>query len=106
MPGTCEGGCAIRRSPPGPRRTPELYHHLESQRLVPATASFRIHTVNLGPLHLATGLPSLSEIAADRFAASLLGLTVPPRALAFIAIHALNSNYAWALLGRLQEPPA
>ena len=86
--------------------THELYHHLEGQKLVPGTAGFRIQTVNLGPLHLASGLPSLSEIAADRFAASLLGLTVPPRALTFIAIHALNSNYAWTLLGRLQELPA
>jgi len=86
--------------------THELYHHLEGQKLVPGTAGFRIQTVKLGPLHLASGLPSLSEIAADRFAASLLGLTVPPRALTFITIHALNNNYAWTLLGRLQELPA
>jgi hypothetical protein len=86
--------------------THELYHHLEGQKLIPGTAGFRIQTLNLGPIHLASGLPSLSEIAADRFAASLLDLTVPPRALAFITIHALNSNYAWELLGRLQELPA
>lgn len=86
--------------------THELYHHLEGQKLVPGTAGFRIQTLNFGPLHLASGLPSLSEIAADRFAASLLDLTLPPKALSFITIHALNSNYAWDLLGRLQELPA
>ena len=86
--------------------THDLYHHLDGQKLVPGTAGFRIQTLALGPLQLSTGLPSLSEIAADRFAASLLDLTVPPRALTFITIHALNSNYAWDLLGRLQELPA
>lgn len=83
-----------------------MYHHLEGQKLVPGTAGFRIQTVNLGPLHLSSGLPTLSEIAADRFATSPLGLTVPPRALTFIALHALNGNYAWTLLGRLRELPA
>jgi len=86
--------------------THELYHHLDGQKLVPGTAGFRIQTLALGPLQLSTGLLSLSEIAADRFAASLLDLTVPPRALTFITIHALNSNHAWDLLGRLQELPA
>jgi len=86
--------------------THELYHHLDGEKLVPGTAGFRIQTLNLGPIHLASGLPSLSEIAADRFAASILDLTVPPRALTFITIHALNGDYAWDLLGRLQELPA
>lgn len=84
----------------------ELYHHLEGHRLITGTSGFRLQTGRLGPIRFRTGLPSLSEIAADRFAASLLGFRVPPRALAFITIHALNSSYAWDLVGRLQELPA
>jgi hypothetical protein len=84
----------------------ELYHHLEAQRLTPGTARFRIQTGRVGPLRFRTGLPSLAEIAADRFASVLLGLSVPARALSFVTIHALNSDYAWAVLARLQELPA
>ena len=84
----------------------ELYHHLVSQRLTPGTAGFRIQTGRLGPLRFRTGLPSLSEIAADRFAAALLDLTVPPKAIEFITVYSLNPAYAWDLLARLQALPA
>ncbi len=85
--------------------THELYHHLESQRLVPGTAGFRVRTLSFGPIRLSSGLPSLSEIAADRFAAVVLDLKVPPRALSFITAYALRRDYAWALLDRLKNLP-
>ena len=59
-----------------------------------------------GPVRFRSGLPSLSEIAADRFAAALLGLTIPAKALSFLTVHALNREYAWELLDRLRDFPA
>ena len=84
----------------------ELYHHLEAQKLVLGTAQFRIQTHRLGPLRLTTGLPSLSEIAADRFSAVLLDLKVPPKEFEFITFFRLDPDYAWSLLVRLQALPA
>jgi hypothetical protein len=84
----------------------ELYHHLEAERLTPGTSGYRVQTGRLGPLRFRTGLPSLSEIAADRFAAGLLGLGVPPKVIEFVTIHSLNPAYAWELLARLKALPA
>jgi len=84
----------------------ELYHHLEGKKLTPGTAGFRIETARLGPLHFRTGLPSLSEIAADRFATALLGLRVPPKTVEFVTLFHLNPDYAWRSLARLQTLPA
>jgi hypothetical protein len=81
----------------------ELYHHLEAKKLTAGTAGFRIPTFSLGPLRLSTGLPSLCEIAADRFALVVLGLKVPPKAIQFITIHRHNIEYAWHLLEELQR---
>jgi hypothetical protein len=83
----------------------ELYHHLEGQRLTPGTSRFRVQTGRLGPLRFRTGLPSLSEIAADRFASAVLNLAVPPRALHFLTVHALNGEFAWSLCARLKDFP-
>jgi hypothetical protein len=85
--------------------THELYHHLDAEKLVPGTASIRIQTLTLGPIHLGSGLPSLSEIAADHFAKTVLGLKLPPKALTFITVYALNADYAWDLLWRLKAIP-
>jgi hypothetical protein len=83
----------------------ELYHHLEARKLTGGTAGFRIQTFALGPLHLSTDLPSLCEIAADRFASVVLGLKVPPKVMQFITIHRHNRGYAWQLLEELQRLP-
>lgn len=84
----------------------ELYHHLEDRRLTSGTSGFRIQTGRFGPLRFRTGLPSLSEIAADRFASVVLGLRVPPKALGLVTIYAMDSDYAWRVFSRLQEVPA
>lgn len=84
----------------------ELYHHLEAKKLTGGTASYRIQTLSLGPIRLRTGLPSLSEIAADHFALVVLSLRVPPKAVQFITIHHHNQEYAWQLLEELQSFPA
>jgi hypothetical protein len=84
----------------------ELYHHLEARKLTAGTAGFRVPTFSLGPLRLSTGLPSLCEIAADRFALVVLGLKVPPRAMQFVTIHHHNNEYAWQLLEELQGAEA
>jgi hypothetical protein len=86
--------------------THELYHHLEDRRLTPGTAGFRIQTGRLGPIRFRSGLPTLSEIAADRFAAAVLRLQVPPKALGFLTVYVMDSSYAWSLLARLREFPA
>jgi len=83
----------------------ELYHHLEATKLTGGTAGFRIQTFRLGPFGLSTGLPSLCEIAADRFALAVLGLKVPPKAMEFITVYRHNREYAWNLLEELQRLP-
>ncbi|HXZ37561.1 MAG TPA: hypothetical protein VEL68_16180 [Thermodesulfobacteriota bacterium] len=84
----------------------ELYHHLEAKKLTEGTCGYRVPTLTLGPIRLRTGLPSLGEIAADRFARVVLNLKVPPRAIQFITIHHHNQEYAWHLLEELQGLPA
>jgi len=84
----------------------ELYHHLEAKKLTGGTAGYRIKTLSLGPIRIRTGLPSLSEIAADRFALALLRLRVPPKAVQFITIHHHNREYAWELLEEMKRFPA
>jgi hypothetical protein len=84
----------------------ELYHHLEAKKLTDGTSGYRIPTLSWGPIRLRTGLPSLGEIAADRFALVVLGLQVPPRAIQFITIHYHNQEYAWQLLEELKRFPA
>ncbi len=83
----------------------ELYHHLEAKKIALSASRFRFQTFRLGPLRFRTGLPSLNEIAADRFAMGLLGLKVAPKATQFITIYAHNIDYAWSLLDRLRELP-
>lgn len=84
----------------------ELYHHLEITRLTPGTAAFRLTTHRLGPLTFRTGLPSLCEIGADRFATTVLGLRVPPKILHFIITYNRNPDYAERLLARMEALPA
>lgn len=84
----------------------EIYHHLEAKKLTPGTAPFTIENVRVGPLRVRTKLPSLSEIAADRFAMALLRLKVHPRVLQFVTVHAHNPALAVSQLERLKSLPA
>lgn len=59
----------------------EIYHHLDLARPATLAQRHRVTTFRLGPLHLKTELPSLAEIAAGRFAATLLGLHCHPKLL-------------------------
>jgi len=84
----------------------ELCHHLETKNLIPGASRFRLETFRLGPIRFRTGLPSLSEIAADGFALKLLGLKVPPKAVQLLTIYAHNPDYAWSFLERLRGLPS
>lgn len=84
----------------------ELYHHLEAKKLTPGANRFRVTSHRLGPIKMETGLPSLSEIAADRFAQDLLGLPLAPKAFSFIIIYSHDPDYAWSLLRQMQALPA
>ena len=84
----------------------ELYHHLETKKLIPGASRFRLETFRLGPIRFRTGLPSLSEIAADGFALRLLGLKVPPKAVQLLTIYAHDPGYAWSFLKRLRGLPS
>jgi hypothetical protein len=84
----------------------ELYHHLEAKKLIPGVSRFRLETFRLGPIRFRTGLPSLSEIAADGFALRLLGLKVAPKAVQLLTIYAHNPDYAWSFLERLRSLPS
>jgi hypothetical protein len=59
----------------------EIYHHLDLARPASFTHRHRVTSLRLGPIHLKTELPSLAEIAAGRFAATLLGLHCHPKLL-------------------------
>jgi len=83
--------------------THEVYHHLEMKKLTEGTRGYRIETLGLGPIRLRTGLPSLSEIAANRFAMTVLGIHVPVKAIEFITIYRYNREYAWQLLEELRK---
>ena len=85
--------------------THEVYHHLEMRKLTEGTRDYRIETLSLGPIRLRTGLPSLSEIAANRFAMAVLRINVPVKAIEFITIYRYNPEYAWQLLEELRELP-
>ncbi|MHB1007605.1 MAG: hypothetical protein ACYC3S_18485 [Chloroflexota bacterium] len=81
----------------------ELYHHVEMHRKPSPTAGFRVTTLALGPVRLDSGLPTLSEIAANGFAQALLGLRYYPTVLEFITVFQHNPHLAWARLATLEE---
>ncbi|MHB9092645.1 MAG: hypothetical protein ACYC7H_14630, partial [Chloroflexota bacterium] len=83
----------------------ELYHHLELAKLTPGTSGYRITTLKVGPIRVTSGLPTISEIAADRFARSVLDLKLPPKAIQLLTIYARNPEYAWDLLDNLRSLP-
>ncbi len=59
----------------------EIYHHLDLIRPTTLTQRHRVTTLQLGPVHFRTELPSLAEVAAGSFAATLLGLHCHPKLL-------------------------
>jgi hypothetical protein len=59
----------------------EIYHHLDLARPTTLTQRHRVTSLQLGPLQLKTELPSLAEVAAGSFAATLLGLHCHPKLL-------------------------
>jgi hypothetical protein len=59
----------------------EIYHHLDLLRPTTLKQRHRVTSLHLGPLHLRTELPSLAEVAAGSFAATLLGLHCHPKLL-------------------------
>jgi hypothetical protein len=59
----------------------EIYHHLDLARPRSLTQRHPVTTLTLGPWHLTTEVPALAEIAAGRFAATLLGLDCHPKLL-------------------------
>ena len=72
----------------------EIYHHLDLARPATLAQRHRVTTFHLGPLHLKTELPSLAEIAAGRFAATLLGLHCHPKLLDLLLLW--DSDPEWA----------
>jgi hypothetical protein len=59
----------------------EIYHHLDLARPATLTQRYRVTSLQFGPLQLKTELPSLAEVAAGGFAATLLGLHCHPKLL-------------------------
>jgi hypothetical protein len=74
----------------------EIYHHLDLARPATLARQHRVTTLRLGPLHLKTELPSLAEIAAGRFAATLLGLHCHPKLLDLLLLWDMNPQRAGA----------
>jgi hypothetical protein len=74
----------------------EIYHHLDLARPITLAGRHRITTLRLGPLHLRTELPSLAEIAAGRFAATLLGLNCHPKLLDLLLLWNMSPQRAGA----------
>jgi len=70
----------------------ELFHHLEEDSLGRAANLVRVTTLKLGPLVRRSGIGQLSEIAADAFAQTLLGLTFAPRLLDYLTVWIHNQD--------------
>jgi hypothetical protein len=72
----------------------EIYHHLDFARPATLTRRHRVTSLQLGPLHLKTELPSLAEVAAGNFAATLLGLHCHPKLLDLLLLWDNNPRQA------------
>ncbi len=83
----------------------ELYHHLEAQKLTEGTSGFRRDIIRLGPIRWGTGFPSLSEVAADRFAVALLETKAHPKIIQAMLIHKHNADYAWQVRDQIRDYP-
>jgi len=83
----------------------EIYHHLEATGLTPGSRGYRVATLKAGPVRLTSGMPTLGEIAADRFAAALLGLRTPPKLTQLVTVYAHNPPFAVQLLEWLRSQP-
>jgi hypothetical protein len=72
----------------------ELFHHLEEDSLGRAANLVQVTNFKLGPLVRRSGIGQLSEIAADAFAQTLLGLSFAPRLLDYLTVWIHNQEAA------------
>jgi hypothetical protein len=72
----------------------EIYHHLDLARPVTLTQRHRVTSLQIGPLQLKTELPSLAEVAAGNFAATLLGLHCHPKLLDLLLLWDMDPQQA------------
>lgn len=79
----------------------ELYHHLDLARPASLAQRHRVTSLKLGRLHVRTELPSLAEIAAGRFAATLLGLHCHPKLLDLLLLWDCDPQKASAWVAAL-----
>jgi len=70
----------------------ELFHHLEEDSLGRAANLVQVTNFKLGPLVRRSGIGQLSEIAADAFAQTLLGLSFAPRLLDYLTVWIHNQE--------------
>jgi hypothetical protein len=82
----------------------ELFHHLEEDSLGRAANLVRVTTLKLGPLVRRSGIGQLSEIAADAFAQTLLGLSFAPRLLDYLTVWIHNPEAGRRGLSALAGP--
>ena len=64
----------------------ELFHHIEEVRLGSVGKQVKVFTLKKGPVKIDSGVASLSEIAANTFAETLLDLSFSPKILDYITL--------------------
>jgi len=80
----------------------EIYHHLDLARPRSLAQRYPITSLKLGSWQLKTEVPAMAEIAAGRFAASLLGLRCHPKLLDLLLLWDSDPRRASAWTGALE----
>ena len=80
----------------------EIYHHLDLARPRSLAQRYPITSLKLGSWQLKTEVPAMAEIAAGRFAATLLGLHCHPKLLDLLLLWDSDPRRASAWTGALE----
>jgi len=64
----------------------ELFHHLEAERIGEVYRRFKFRVFQLGPLLIERTIKGLSDVAAQAFTQSLLGIEVSPQVFDYLVL--------------------
>jgi hypothetical protein len=68
----------------------ELFHHIEVTETGLVSKKVKVTTCKIGPFHLRSGVPTLSEIAADSFVKTLLNLKCSPSLVDYVVSNSMS----------------
>ena len=68
----------------------ELFHHIEAERIGEVYKRFKFKIFQLGPLVIEKTIKGLSDVAAQAFTQSLLGLEVSPQVFDYLVLTSIS----------------